>query len=938
MLFDQKFLTREALYMKMRLLKTSALILAFLAVSLMALIPAGNLRADGESTIKAGDTKSVDLKSEHTWWYKYRDNKGKMLELVSTGSTSVTASLYDGEKKNSFVYVNYDANGNSGNFRLVWYLEADTDYYFKVRTTTEDTPVSPENDTKITLKDITDNTVVAKIDEEHFPDPQFRADVSKCDFRHDGKLYKDVVNEISSINYFNNPSLVSLKGIEYFTEIKSMDLLQLKNLQELDLSKNTKLQKLRLRICDSLSSVNISNCERLTSIECNLCPIASLDLKDCKNLTSLSCYGCWLESLDLSGKSKLTTLSCYDNNLMSLNVKGCTNLQTLECSTNKELESLDVSDCIFLNKLTCDGCKISSLKPGNRVSELNCSSNAMKALDLSGCSMLKKLTCHDNELEELDISDCPWIQAVYVKKFWKDDPGQYSGRIENKDCIFRFDSGLPISGKTNTANQVVEINATNFPDANFRAVIKGYDIDGDNWLSSSEIKLISDLSVYYKQVENLEGIKYLTELVSFNCNNNKIKTLDLSANKKLETLTCSQNEITKITLPKDSKLQTINCSKNNLKSLDLSGCKDLIYFDCSENKLTSVDLSKNTDLCYLMIYVNQLTSLNIGNNKDLEIAAIFGNKIKEIDISDNKILIREYKEGDKREYKGDVPYTWYATQFNGYLGLVVDPDTKVISEKIISLTLDKKEASVVCGKTLTLKATLKNSTSAVTWKSSNTKIATVDSKGKITSKMAGKVTITATAAGKSAKCTVTVLYKDVTDSSDFWYAPTNYLTAKGVVKGYANQTKFRPANNCTRAQMVTFLYRLQGEPATKSNKCKFDDVKDTDYFYKPVIWATEKGITTGVSAKEFAPQKVCTRAQTVTFLWRMAGKPAPGKNAKKFTDVEEKAYYYKATLWASDMKILAGYDDGTFKPEGKCLRRQMVTFLYKYDKYVNGKG
>ncbi len=252
----------------------------------------------------------------------------------------------------------------------------------------------------------------------------------------------------------------------------------------------------------------------------------------------------------------------------------------------------------------------------------------------------------------------------------------------------------------------------------------------------------------------------------------------------------------------------------------------------------------------------------------------------------------------------------------------------------INMTSDK----VVCGKMMTLTASLDGETTRSNWKSSDSKIATVDSNGNVTAKMAGKVTITATAAGKTAKCTVTVLYKDVINSSDFWYAPTNYLTAKGVVKGYANQTEFRPANNCTRAQMVTFLYRLQGEPKTKSSKCKFDDVKSGDYFYKPVIWAVEQGITTGVSEKKFNPQGVCTRAQTVTFLWRMAGKPEPGKNAKTFSDVNKKDYFYKATLWASDKKILAGYDDGTFKPQGKCLRRQMVTFLYKYDKYVNGKG
>ncbi len=271
---------------------------------------------------------------------------------------------------------------------------------------------------------------------------------------------------------------------------------------------------------------------------------------------------------------------------------------------------------------------------------------------------------------------------------------------------------------------------------------------------------------------------------------------------------------------------------------------------------------------------------------------------------------------------------------------IKEPESKpsVTTAPAVSLTIDKKNLSIVCGNSATLKATLKGSSSKISWKSSDSKVATVDANGKISAKMAGEVTVTATAAGKTAKCVVTVLYKDVTNMSDFWYAPTNYLTAKGVVKGYANQTEFRPANDCTRAQMITFLYRLQGEPKTKSTTCKFTDVKSTEYFYKPVIWAVEQGITTVPSDKKFNPQTVCTRAMTVTFLWRMAGKPEPKTTKNPFPDVEKTDYFYKATLWASEMKILAGLPDGTFQPQGKCLRRQMVTFLYKYDKYVNGKG
>ena len=256
----------------------------------------------------------------------------------------------------------------------------------------------------------------------------------------------------------------------------------------------------------------------------------------------------------------------------------------------------------------------------------------------------------------------------------------------------------------------------------------------------------------------------------------------------------------------------------------------------------------------------------------------------------------------------------------------------------VNLTLDKATAQIKCGGSGTLKATLSGSSDKITWKSSDTKIATVDANGKVTTKQAGTVTITASASGKSAACVVTVLYKDVTNIKDFWYASTNYLTAKGVVKGYDKQTKFKPANECTRAQMVTFIWRLMGEPEPKTKTCKFSDVKTKDYFYKACLWGNENHIVEGYKDGTFGPKIVCARRHAVTFLWRLAGQPAPKTKTNKFKDVKEKDYFYKATLWASENKILAGYKDGTFKPNGDCLRRQMVTFLYKYDKFVNGKG
>ena len=182
------------------------------------------------------------------------------------------------------------------------------------------------------------------------------------------------------------------------------------------------------------------------------------------------------------------------------------------------------------------------------------------------------------------------------------------------------------------------------------------------------------------------------------------------------------------------------------------------------------------------------------------------------------------------------------------------------------------------------------------------------------------------------------MYKDVQNYKDFWYDPTYYLAGLGVVKGYDNGTKFKPDNDCTRAQMVTFLWRLNGSPKPKTTSTKFTDIKKSDYYYNAVLWAVEQGITTGTSKTKFGPSGVCTRGQTVTFLWRMAGKPSVGNANCKFKDVKKGDYFYDAVIWASGKKIVAGYSDGTFKPADKCARRQMVTFLYKYDKYVNGKG
>ena len=308
---------------------------------------------------------------------------------------------------------------------------------------------------------------------------------------------------------------------------------------------------------------------------------------------------------------------------------------------------------------------------------------------------------------------------------------------------------------------------------------------------------------------------------------------------------------------------------------------------------------------------------------------------------------------DEYEYKGDAIRPAInvvidgktlkgKTDFKGTLKNNDRPGTASITltgqgKYIDSVTLPFNiVATVTCGKTLDL-GKIKDWKGA-TFTLSDKTIASIDKSGKITGKQAGSASVKVKLkSGKTETFSLKVLYKDVTNIDDFWYAPTNALTGMGIVKGYDKQTNFKPANECSRAQMVTFLWRLAGEPAPSAKTTTFKDVKTKDYFYKPVLWAVEKGITTGVSKTKFDPQGICTRAQTVTFLWRMAGKPEPSSKKSKFSDIKAKDYFYKATIWASEKSIVAGYSNGTFKPQGKCLRRQMVTFLYKYNNNVGVK-
>ena len=163
--------------------------------------------------------------------------------------------------------------------------------------------------------------------------------------------------------------------------------------------------------------------------------------------------------------------------------------------------------------------------------------------------------------------------------------------------------------------------------------------------------------------------------------------------------------------------------------------------------------------------------------------------------------------------------------------------------------------------------------------------------------------------------------------SDYYYDAVIWAVENGITSG-TSATKFSPNATCTRGQVVTFLWRAAGQPEPTSKVNPFSDVKSSDYFYKAVLWAVEKGITSGTGNGKFSPNAPCTRAQVATFLWRAEGEPdASGTNP--FSDVRSSEYYYKAVLWAVEEGITAGTSATKFSPNAACTRGQIVTFLYR---------
>ena len=783
------------------------------------------------------------------------------------------------------------------------------------------------------------------INDTNFPDKAFRDYILK-------NIDKDENKKLSSTEISNTTSMdlsdlgvTKITGIKYFTALTSFTCKNSGWLYEADFSYNTKLKTINVHGC-AIDELNVTKNTLLEKLDCSWNHLYELDVTkntalkyldishnqirqiDLKKNTALTfldygkncgmedTYGFWhlqpdlskntlLEELRFDGiysshspydiyepninlnhLTKLKVLSCYDDGLESLTISNCKALTSLDCSSNF-LTSLNLSSNVKLKKLDVDSNSLTGLVLTNNtlLTDLNCYSNKITSLDLSSNTNLKNLNCRSNKLKSLNVGALTVLETLICE-----------------------------------SNQITSLVLTSN-----------------------------------------------TQLKELDCSYNSIKTLDLSNHTKLKKAEASRNALTSIKVSGDTALTYLGVRESKLTSLDISGLTALTMVDCYQNAITTLNASGCKALTTIWCCHNKIKTMNLTGCKALTQLLAYNNNLTSLGINDCPMLLKAYwTNRNEQEYDDTdtgVHLHYYIYSWSGEFGtddygkgssMYLDTKVKIKSPLPSPTPTPRPTATptpgssgsytlyrpgtIICGADYQAKITFSPAAKSVKWKSSDKSTATVDSKGVIKGIKAGPVTITATADdGRYASFTVTILYKDVTNSKDFWYEPTNYLTAKGVVKGYNEQTKFKPGNDCTRAQMVTFIWRLMGEPKPKNSTCKFTDVEKTDYFYKACIWGNENHIVEGYKDGTFGPKIICARRHAVTFLWRLAGSPEPKSTKNNFSDVKTGDYFYKATLWASEKKILAGYDDGTFRPDSNCLRRQMVTFLYKYDKYVNNR-
>ena len=672
-----------------------------------------------------------------------------------------------------------------------------------------------------------------EINETNFPDAKFRSFVKE----NLDKNKDDILDamEIASVKMIeaNKMGIKSLEGVGFFTALETLKCWD-NELTGLDLSKNTALKNLQ---CSNskLQSLDLSQNPNLTQLYCGRNPLTTLDLSKNAKLKVLNCSGfanrrTKLTELDLSQNTALESLDCSINELKQLNVSGCTALKKLSCSSN-QLTTLDVSKNVNLTFLNCGSNQLTALDVSNnpKLEDLSCDYNSLTLLDLSKNPELEILSCRKNGFTSLDLDANKKIgeKILYLEnQFYHKGVLNAGETFDMKTLPGSFDP----SRTKNWIGGTVDAAGILTVDADATEVTYDYQTKSGNtaakYLMSCKLNVKGGTTPVTKYAISVTG---------------GIANLAKAAEGSVVTLTA------------DAPAANMHFARWEVES-----GSEAVTFANATNSTTTFPMPAG----------------------EVKVKAVF--------------------EADEIM----VPIQYDVSVLNDGNGKAFASPAKATADTAITLTATpnagyhfKAWRVILGGVTIT--------DNKFTMPAEDVEVHAVFEKDAPISKHP---------------------FLDV-PAGAYYEDAVVWAVGKGITSG-TNATTFDPNGTCTRAQAVTFLWRAAGSPVPKTKLMPFPDVPVGSYYWNAVLWAIEQGITEGTSYLTFSPNDSCTRAQIVTFLWRAKGNPAVSGNAP-FTDVAPDAYYAAAVTWAEKNGITGGIGNGLFGSNNTCTRAQIVTFLYR---------
>ena len=672
-----------------------------------------------------------------------------------------------------------------------------------------------------------------EINETNFPDAKFRSFVKEnLDKNKDDILDAMEIAAVKMIEA-NKMGIKSLEGVGFFTALETLKCWD-NELTGLDLSKNTALKNLQ---CSNskLQSLDLSQNPNLTQLYCGRNPLTTLDLSKNAKLKVLDCSGfanrrTKLTELDLSQNTALESLDCSINELKQLNVSGCTALKKLSCSSN-QLTTLDVSKNVNLTFLNCGSNQLTALDVSNnpKLEDLSCDYNSLTLLDLSKNPELEILSCRKNGFTSLDLDANKKIggKILYLEnQFYHKGVLNAGETFDMKTLPGSFDP----SRTKNWIGGTVDAAGILTVDADAKEVTYDYQTKSGNtdakYLMSCKLNVKGGTTPVAKYAISVTG---------------GIANLAKAAEGSVVTLTA------------DAPAANMHFARWEVES-----GSEAVTFANATNSTTAFPMPAG----------------------EVKVKAVF--------------------EADEIM----VPIQYDVSVLNDGNGKAFASPAKAAADTAITLTATpnagyhfKAWRVILGGVTIT--------DNKFTMPAEDVEVQAVFEKDAPISKHP---------------------FLDV-PAGAYYEDAVVWAVGKGITSG-TNATTFDPNGTCTRAQAVTFLWRAAGSPTPKTKLMPFPDVPVGSYYWNAVLWAIEQGITEGTSYLTFSPNDSCTRAQIVTFLWRAKGNPAVSGNAP-FTDVAPDAYYAAAVTWAEKNGITGGIGNGLFGSNNTCTRAQIVTFLYR---------